>query len=271
VTLEGSFDEFIAAKTARAHIGAVTSGAVGACISGSATVMRETLPWAVQYSSFSGTLPAITSVGMRLVGAAFRIAPIGLGTTCGLRTTEANPGTLTASVRGSGVEGTLLEAFSMAVGGSSIPLESGACAFGTGGFVGTGTLTPLGAAGTVRIALTEAGARGIIQAVPFPTLSIPAERSEGTIELGNSAPLRSAAIRLNRIWIREEEANEPNRERTRFRVDPGVCVGKGIGPGKTPCTVTVRSTMGRAEATLWVEYDDLPRSSQTQSMRVEQR
>lgn len=95
VTLEGSFTEATFAARAGARIGSVTGARTGTCSEGHATLLAETLPWSLQYESFRGTLPEITSLGLRLVGAAFQ-AETGL-ITCLARTEASQPGRLSAT------------------------------------------------------------------------------------------------------------------------------------------------------------------------------
>src|SRR5215218_2848212 len=67
VSLGGAFHNRTIAKVPRALIGRVTAARInGACSGGTATILSETLPWHVQYSSFSGTLPRIATVVIRL-------------------------------------------------------------------------------------------------------------------------------------------------------------------------------------------------------------
>jgi hypothetical protein len=93
VTLEGTFTGVTMAKTAGARIGNVTGSSIGTCTGGSARALTETLPWTIQYSSFSGVLPEITGVTMRAIGAGFKIHPTSLPE-CLARTEERNPLTL---------------------------------------------------------------------------------------------------------------------------------------------------------------------------------
>ncbi|HEU4702913.1 MAG TPA: hypothetical protein VFS37_10565 [Conexibacter sp.] len=72
-TLEGSFHSRTLAKVAGSLVGYITSVSLGRCISGRATILRETLPWHMRYASFSGTLPNITSINATVTGAAFRV------------------------------------------------------------------------------------------------------------------------------------------------------------------------------------------------------
>jgi hypothetical protein len=73
VTLEGSLHSRTIAKVTTTLIGYITSATLGICGEGTATILRETLPWHVHYSGFTGTLPNITSIRIAVDGASFRI------------------------------------------------------------------------------------------------------------------------------------------------------------------------------------------------------
>jgi hypothetical protein len=71
VTLEGSLHSRTFVKASGALIGYITRAllASSACTGGlaeSASLGTETLPWHVKYESFTGTLPNITSLGLRV-------------------------------------------------------------------------------------------------------------------------------------------------------------------------------------------------------------
>jgi hypothetical protein len=102
VTAEGSFHSKTIAKTAGLLLGYLTSVAVGGCTQGSATVLRETLPWHVRYQGFTGTLPNISTVVLRVVGVAFAIREPVFGITCLARATEAVPTIVTFTREASG-------------------------------------------------------------------------------------------------------------------------------------------------------------------------
>lgn len=89
VTLDGSFSGASFAATARTRVASITRATVGTCSEGRAVVLSETLPWSLQYSSFGGTLPNITSLTFRLVGASLRGTAGGLE--CLLRSSEERP------------------------------------------------------------------------------------------------------------------------------------------------------------------------------------
>jgi hypothetical protein len=90
VTLEGSFHARTLTKTADALVAHITSGTVGSCQEGAATILRSSFPWHVQYVSFSGTLPSIGSIRHHLIGAGFQFEP-GLGIVCLAQSTQEEP------------------------------------------------------------------------------------------------------------------------------------------------------------------------------------
>lgn len=59
------------------------------CTGGSLTILTETLPWRINYSGFTGTLPRITDIRLSIIGIAFRISTSGLGCLAG--TTSLKP------------------------------------------------------------------------------------------------------------------------------------------------------------------------------------
>ena len=90
VTLEGSLHSRTMAKTIGTLMGYITSAVLGACQTGTATILRATLPWHVRYSGFQGTLPRITSIITHVIGAGFQIQQAGF--TCLVRTEAGRPG-----------------------------------------------------------------------------------------------------------------------------------------------------------------------------------
>lgn len=90
LTLEGSMHSRTAAKVLGTLVGYVTRVALGACAVGTATVLRETLPWHVRYQGFQGTLPRITSIIGHVIDNSFRIREVG-GGTCLARTSATEP------------------------------------------------------------------------------------------------------------------------------------------------------------------------------------
>jgi hypothetical protein len=70
LTLDGSFHSSTISKVTGSLIGYINAGTIAGtsgngkeaiCTGGTATLLRETFPWHVQYDGFSGTLPRITS------------------------------------------------------------------------------------------------------------------------------------------------------------------------------------------------------------------
>jgi len=90
LTLEGAFHNRTFAKTRSSLIGYVTAASTTGCGAFAATVLREALPWHVQYESFTGTLPNIATMVMKIIGFEFKIRE-GLGIECLFRSTEARP------------------------------------------------------------------------------------------------------------------------------------------------------------------------------------
>src|ERR1044072_1283544 len=85
LTLDGSFHSSTIAKIHRALIGHLTLASLGRCVTGSATILRATLPWHIAYSGHMGPLPP-PRPSLRLVNVS-----IAAGVGCLLRTTEEAP------------------------------------------------------------------------------------------------------------------------------------------------------------------------------------
>jgi hypothetical protein len=152
VTMEGSFHSQTLAKVARTLFGYVTRATVneGACTGGSARVLAESLPWHGQYLAFAGTLPVITRISIRVVGA--RINTLIPGRACLITTTEAEPATFIFTVNGS-QELSSVEA--EGAGGAGIAREFLCMAGETGRthFRGITTPTVLGGTALIRVRL----------------------------------------------------------------------------------------------------------------------
>ena len=100
VTLEGSLHSRTINKV-RVLIGYITGGNTGNCIAGTSTILRERLPFHIQYASFVGTLPDITSIVTNVIGAAFRIREPG-GFECLVTSSSTNPTTGTYNLEAGG-------------------------------------------------------------------------------------------------------------------------------------------------------------------------
>jgi hypothetical protein len=95
LTLEGSFHSSTFKKVEGALIGHIARASLGTCTGFSTTVLRETLPWHVQYGGFEGALPAIERLKLRLVGLSLRMNLI--GTNCLARSEANRPAVLRAN------------------------------------------------------------------------------------------------------------------------------------------------------------------------------
>jgi hypothetical protein len=91
VTLDGSFHSRTISKVCGALVGYINRAVVvdSACTGGNYRALEETLPWHIRYSSFSGTLPSISSIRIAVVGARIQAGASGL--TCLFATTAAHP------------------------------------------------------------------------------------------------------------------------------------------------------------------------------------
>lgn len=103
LTIEGSLHRNTIAKTIGSLIGYITSAIIGPCVSGTASILRETLPWHVRYSGFLGRLPEIRSLIFHVIGASWRIRESG-GIACLARTSSGEPGIHRLNVDASGHE-----------------------------------------------------------------------------------------------------------------------------------------------------------------------
>jgi hypothetical protein len=71
VTIEGSYHSRTISKVLEALIGYISRVTVDEtrCTGGSARILPESLPWHIRYNGFSGILPQITKIHIRIVGA----------------------------------------------------------------------------------------------------------------------------------------------------------------------------------------------------------
>jgi hypothetical protein len=92
LTLEGSLHSLEMTKTAGALVGYITRGSIAPCPVGTASILLETFPWHVQYVSFTGVLPNISSLLENIVGASWWIRePFGIR--CLFTSTTSAPAT----------------------------------------------------------------------------------------------------------------------------------------------------------------------------------
>jgi len=140
ITLGGSLEVGSLVKRAGTRFGVVSEVRSGTCSRGAVTVLTETLPWAMTYTSFAGTLPNISSITVNLIGLAMRVELGGIG--CLVRTESAQPARGIATLRREEF-GDLLPTEIRADETATIGLTGEFfCSFaGRGHFAGTGTLS----------------------------------------------------------------------------------------------------------------------------------
>jgi hypothetical protein len=88
--LEGSFHSRSIAKVAGALIGYITAAKLGPCAVGSATILRETLPWHTRYVWFTGVLPDIATMRTQVVNPGLMIRT-NVAETCLVESSEVGP------------------------------------------------------------------------------------------------------------------------------------------------------------------------------------
>jgi hypothetical protein len=137
VTLEGSFAAASFTSTAGTRVASVTRASLGGCTENTATILSETLPWTVQYSSFAGTLPNITSLTFRTIGASFRGTAAGV--TCLFRSTTERPMNFSAT-RSTAAESTGQITGTRLDESARIPLTGAFCEGTEGTVSGSGSL-----------------------------------------------------------------------------------------------------------------------------------
>ena len=91
VTLLGRYSVNTVAKRTEVNQGTINHGETEGCRNGTLTIRTETMPWNLRYRSFTGTLPAITTITTGMIGATFRVRERN-GATCISQTTTAEPG-----------------------------------------------------------------------------------------------------------------------------------------------------------------------------------
>jgi hypothetical protein len=152
VTLEGSFHSATINKTLEALIGHVTRASVttASCTGGRATIAQSSLPWHIRYGGFTGTLPRLSGVILRLVGATFTVEDTETGATCTTRTTATQPGVGIVTVEANGLVTGL-----RADESRFIPLSGEFLCFfaGEGFFSGNARVTLLGSTANIRVTL----------------------------------------------------------------------------------------------------------------------
>jgi len=151
VTVEVSLHSATFTKTRGQLVGYVTSGTapVETCSGTEGASPRgldETLPWHVNYSSFTGTLPRITGLGFEVTGIAFTVRL--LGENCLYKATAAGPARLIATVSEGLVTGVRAD--------ETAPISKASGSFlcpAAGRASGTGTVSVVGAQNGLTVRL----------------------------------------------------------------------------------------------------------------------
>jgi hypothetical protein len=150
LTLEGSFHSRTLSKVLEQLIGYVTRATTETCTGGSVEFLPSTLPWHVRYDGFSGTLPRITEIHIRVIGFSFRF-PNGTGGFCLYESSVVQPLIIWLQIAATGVENDM-----KADEAAEIPLTSGALCGTNEDVAGTSSsFTVLG--GTAAITVTLVG------------------------------------------------------------------------------------------------------------------
>lgn len=226
VTLEGSFHSSTVVKAIGLLVGFINRGSLSRerCTGAEAVaLLTETLPWHVSFDSFSGTLPLITGVKLRLIGAAMLSRVFGLS--CLYRSTTSRPFLSTTTISSGSITGLSMDE------SASVPLSSGAFCPASVVSSGTGVVSQAGTTNTVRIALL---------AGPYPLRAQPIEYD---FEPGRTSKdflfTATTAVTVSAIRFRTENGEYVYNAETD-------CV-KAFAPGDL-CDITVRSTVGTPAA-----------------------
>lgn len=219
VTLEGSFHSTTIAKAAGSLVGTITRAAVASCSAGTMSVLAGTLPWHVQYSGFTGTLPNISTMSMRIVGMSASWTFLGL--TCLGRSEAGTPAGVIAERSAGGT----LTSFRW---DESLPIPltgSGGCSSIRGRLGGT-SAAPTGSGGrSITLALTGEA----------PALS-PSPVEFGTVEAEGVAS-RNVTIRAGTGSV-DVTSIALGSGASFARLDPDRCVGSTL-PERGTCVFKV--------------------------------
>jgi len=220
VTLEGSLHSGVIAKVARSLIGHITNQSFGSCTGGTVRTYGESLPWHVQYDSFSTALPNIRSVTMRVVGMMVLVTPTGLGS-CSYRTDNASPARFRMSLYGGEVIGLT------AVESATIPSATFFCPSGV--LRGSGQATRRDG-GPLVVGLAG-GTLGSIRAQEDPSRMIRGQR-QVTITLYNvaTAPAHELYVKPGRFELGESRL---------FNLYADGCAEALLLPSETGCPIII--------------------------------
>jgi hypothetical protein len=94
LTIEGSFHSRTGSKILENLVGYVTRSIVAEtqCTGASARILTEALPWHIRYGGFTGTLPQINTMRIRIIGSKFLVQIAGIAPAkCLYTSTAASP------------------------------------------------------------------------------------------------------------------------------------------------------------------------------------
>jgi hypothetical protein len=172
------------------------------------TLLSETLPWHVQYSSFAGTLPNITTLNLSVLGASINVREPIFGILCLGRSAAERPMTLGATREAGGL-------LTTAAAGGTISTSCGA----NGTLGGSGTVSLLGSATRITVTLIEGG--GGLRIAPDPIrIDAPATRKDVILTNPGTGGTRITSIGLERLIREDFIINDANRCERDFVIYP---------------------------------------------------
>jgi hypothetical protein len=148
VTLESVFHGRTFHKIPAVLIGYINQAQVNeaGCRGGRMRFLTEGLPWHMRYRAFAGSLPRPTSVGIDVIGLAFRLTELPSGLACLYRATEATPARASFTFSGTAqVTGFANEL--------ALPLSEGSLFCGEATGSGSAAVSPTSGAGVVSMTL----------------------------------------------------------------------------------------------------------------------
>jgi len=187
VSMEGSFHSTTMRKVSRSLVGLVTRFTSAACTGGTVTVLNGTLPWHVQYETYSGSLPTITALNLRLIGLSLGVTASGVA--CLFRATESGPlglivnrNTATSEVSSVRVDESM-----------RLPVISGSCTEPT--LSGSGSMKIQNTTSTYSFSLLESEPEAVVVTVGDSFISGEAGRWAGSTDRTESREI----IRMDKL------------------------------------------------------------------------
>lgn len=243
------------AKVRATLAGSVTAAAVRSCTGARVRVLTAGLPWHINYQSFTGTLPSISTVTFQVVGvsflseAFFGIARCLYGGNVRL-TSTGNP--ITALRWGT----ELFPLFEEALSGFSCPAG--------GRFEGTSTLRP-----SVRMTLDSGGGGERCATPPAARVDEGFQRQEATsATIGMTVEIQCDSTRIDSIRMaranesigiedRERAVGRTFRRGERFRYDLRLTAREGTRVVEENVEISFTEVGGSSRGTTRVRFTDL--------------